>query len=58
MFSKEGFTISFLDEIKSRKTPDIKISNQNNIDVFYIEITKLNDSDYQNQIRDNNIFFS
>lgn len=57
MFSKEGFTISFLDEIKSRKTPDIKISNQNNIDVFYIEITKLNDSDYQNQIRDNNIFF-
>lgn len=57
MFTKEDFIISFLDEIKSKKTPDIKIDNPNNNDSFYVEITKLNDSDYQNQIRDNYILF-
>lgn len=57
MFTKEDFIITFLDEIKSKKRPDIKIDNPNNNDTFYVEITKLNDSDYQNQIRDNYILF-
>lgn len=57
IFMKEGFFVSFIDEIKNHKTPDIKISNPNNTDTFYIEITKLNNSDNQNHISDNYNFF-
>ena len=57
MFLKEGLTISFIDEIKNSTSPDVKITNPNNNDVFFIEITKLNDSDNQNEIRDNYNFF-
>lgn len=57
MFLKEGLIISFIDEIKNSKSPDVKITNPNNNDVFYIEITKLNDSDNQNYIRKNYNFF-
>jgi adenylate kinase family enzyme len=57
MFLKEGLTISFIDEIKNSTSPDVKITNPNNNDVFLIEITKLNDSDNQNEIRDNYNFF-
>lgn len=57
MFIKEGLTISFIDEIKNSTSPDVKITNPNNNDVFFIEITKLNDSDIQNEIRDNYNFF-
>ncbi|MFV8339356.1 hypothetical protein ACNQGL_08785 [Flavobacterium sp. LB3P21] len=57
MFLKEGLVISFIDEIKNSKSPDVKIANPNNKDVFYIEITRLNDSDNQNYIRKNYNFF-
>lgn len=57
MFIKEGLSISFIDEIKNSKSPDVKITNPNNKDVFYIEITRLNDSDNQNYIRKNYNFF-
>lgn len=57
IFMKEGFIVSFIDEIKNHKTPDIKINNHDNIDTFYIEITKLNNSDNQNHIGDNYNFF-
>ncbi len=57
MFLKEGLIISFIDEIKNNKSPDVKLTNPNNKDIFYIEITKLNDSDNQNEISDNYNFF-
>jgi len=57
IFLKEELTVSFIDEIKNKKTPDVKITNPNNDDVFFIEITKLNNSDYQNEISDNYNFF-
>ncbi|MBS4041318.1 MAG: hypothetical protein KGZ81_12065 [Flavobacteriales bacterium] len=57
MFLKEELIVSFIDEIKNKKTPDVKITNPYNKDVFYIEITKLNNSDYQKEINDNYNFF-
>ena len=57
MFLKEGLIISFIDEVKNAKSPDVKIINPNNMDFFYIEITKLNNSDNQNHLRDNYNFF-
>lgn len=57
LFSKEEFIISFLEEVKNHPTPDLKISNLNNKDIFYIEITKLNTSDNNNQISNNYNFF-
>lgn len=57
MFLKEELIVSFIDEIKNKRTPDIKINNPNNDDVFFIEITKLNNSDYQKEISDNYNFF-
>jgi predicted HicB family RNase H-like nuclease len=57
IFIKEGLIISFIDEIKNTKTPDVKITNPINNDTFYVEITKLNDSDYQKEIKDNYNFF-
>ena len=53
MFLKEELIVSFIDEIKNKRTPDVKINNPNNDDVFFIEITKLNNSDYQKEISDN-----
>lgn len=57
LFSKEKFVISFLEEVKKHRTPDLKISNLNNKDIFYIEITKLNISDNNNHISNNYNFF-
>lgn len=57
MFLKEELIVSFIDEIKNKRTPDVKINNPNNDDVFFIEITKLNNSDYQKEISDNYNFF-
>lgn len=57
LFSKEGFVISFLEEIKNKRTPDVKITNPTNNDNFYIEITKLNKSDSHNHITNNYNFF-
>jgi hypothetical protein len=57
MLLKEGLIISFIDEIKNSKSPDVKVVNPNNKDIFYIEITKLNYSDNQNEISDNYNFF-
>lgn len=57
MFLKEELKISFIDEQKNARTPDVKVTNPNNKDVFYIEITKLNDSDNQKEISENYNFF-
>lgn len=57
LFFKEEFVISFLEEVKKHRTPDLKITNLNNKDIFYIEITKLNISDNNNHISNNYNFF-
>ena len=57
MFLKVELKISFIDEQKNSRTPDVKVTNPNNKDVFYIEITKLNNSDIQKEISENYNFF-
>ena len=57
MFLKVELKISFIDEQKNSRTPDVKVTNPNNKDVFYIEITKLNNSDNQKEISENYNFF-
>lgn len=61
MYFQEQFDISFIEEDKTKdnktKTPDVKVINPNNGDVFYIELTTLGKSGDQNQISNNYDFF-
>lgn len=57
MFIKEGFVISFIDEEKNSKTPDVRVYDPTNQDTFYLEITTLNKSDNHKQTSENYMFF-
>lgn len=59
MYIKEKMSISFIDEDKKNgnKTPDVQVINPDNGDIFFIEITKLDNSNERKKISDNYHFF-
>lgn len=60
MCHKQGLDIFFVEEEKTNlaKTPDIKVINKENGEIFYIEISTLNNSDDRNKVsRDYNFFY-
>lgn len=57
MYIKEGLDIFFIDEDKNSRTPDVQVMNTDTEEKFYIEITKLNNSEENNQITENYDFF-
>lgn len=44
-YLKENFTVSFPDEPNTGKSPDIEISNPNNNDTFFIEVSVIKESE-------------
>ena len=51
-FSKQGLLVHFVDETNKR-TPDIEITNSENGEKFYIEVSSLDDSDARKEARHN-----
>ncbi|MFZ1297438.1 MAG: hypothetical protein WAT16_05305, partial [Saprospiraceae bacterium] len=47
---RSSFNVKYLDENKTRRTPDIEITNQVNDDLLFVEITSLGESDERNKI--------
>lgn len=56
-YIKENFIVNFLEENNFSKTPDIKITNPENNEVFYIEVSTLNDGPEKINSQNNHYFF-
>lgn len=53
MFLKSNFRIKFLDEIKTKATPDIELGSEHSNASIFVEISELNSSQSRDNLQDN-----